>query len=93
MVRKSMKKRRKDDLPVVRSTRESGTEVTGSGSNDVETSSRRVSSRNKSQNHISNVRSLGDIEDSAKVYYDVCAMMAKTGGASDEPDPTSRKED
>ncbi len=58
VVRKSVKKRRKDDLPVVR-TRESGIEVTGSGSNDVETSNRRVSSRkNKFQNHITNVRSL-----------------------------------
>lgn len=33
VVRKSMKKRREDDLPVVR-IRESDTEVTGSGSND-----------------------------------------------------------
>jgi hypothetical protein len=91
MVRNSVKKQRKDALPVVR-TREIGTEVTGSGSNDVETSSRRVIRRNKSQNHITNARSLGDIRDSAKVYYGACALMAETGGASDEPDPTSTKE-
>ena len=58
----------------------------------METSNRRVSSRNKFPNHITNVRSLGDIGDSAKVYYDVCAMMAETGGDSDEPDPTSTRE-
>ncbi len=46
VVRKSVKKRRKDNLPVVR-TRESGPEVTGSGSSNVETSNSRVSSRNK----------------------------------------------
>jgi hypothetical protein len=43
VVRKSVKKRRKEDLPVVL-TSEAGNEVTGS-SNDVETSSRRSSTR------------------------------------------------
>ncbi len=68
----------------------SGNEVTGS-SNDVETSSRRCSTRIKSRNHITNVSSLDDIGDSAKVYYDVCAMMAETG-ENNEPDPTSTRE-
>jgi hypothetical protein len=92
VVRRSVKKRRKEDLPVVH-TSVTGIEVTGSSGNDVETSSRRVSTRTKHANHITNVKSLGDIGDSAKVYYDVCAMMAEIGeSVNDEPDPTSTRE-
>jgi hypothetical protein len=92
VVRRSVKKRRKEDLPVVH-TSGTGTEVTGSSGNDVEISSRRVSTRTKHVNHITNVKSLGDIGDSAKVYYDVCAMMAEIGeSVNDEPDPTSTRE-
>jgi hypothetical protein len=69
VVRRSVKKHMNEDLPMVH-TSETDAAVTGSSGNDVETSSRRVSTRIKNTSHITNVRSLGDIDDSAKVYCD-----------------------
>jgi len=91
-VRVSKRRRRKDDIPVVRASEED-TEVAGMGTNEVETtgSSTRRSERIRKPNIVTNVSVLGDV---AKAYKDVCGMFAETGGNAtvEEGNPTSTRE-
>ena len=91
-VRQSKRKRRLVDIPVVRT---SNSAVAGNSINsDVGTtggSNRRVSTRTRFQNRVTNISSLGDIGgDGAKVYQSVCNMFSDTGGGEEEElDPIS----
>ncbi len=81
------------------STSGTGTNAVSS-SDDVETSSsrrRRVSTRARRQNRVTNVSSLGDISQTSRIFRDVCNMLADCGGARDttpeeERDPGSTQE-
>jgi hypothetical protein len=93
VVKRSKRKRRKEDIPVVPTSSGCGEAVSISSDVGTATSNRRISLRNKRKNIVTNATSLGDIGDTSTVCKDVCKMMSATvGDVEKEIDPSSTNE-